>query len=130
MIPKRKYHNKKIENAFGVFDSSLEYKRYLFLLDAQKRGVIRNLQRQVEYILIPNQYRTEVVHLKTKDKFVDKLIEQKVSYFADFVYMKGDEVVVEDTKGFRLPDYVIKRKMMLFMRGVHIREVDKPAEEI
>lgn len=130
MIPKRKYHNKKIENAFGVFDSSLEYKRYLFLLDAQKRGVIRNLQRQVEYILIPNQYRTEVVHLKTKDKFVDKLIEQKVSYFADFVYMKGDEVVVEDTKGLRLPDYVIKRKMMLFMRGVRIREVDKPAEEI
>lgn len=131
MLPTQlKYHNKKVKNAFGEFDSVLEYKRYLVLKDAERRGEIRNIQRQVEYILVPNQYRTEVVHMKTKDKYVEKLIERNVTYVADFVYMKGDEVVVEDTKGLRLNDYVIKRKLMLFLRGVRIQEVDKPGEPV
>lgn len=130
MIPKRKYGNKKCEFQGVVFDSALEMKRWIVLKDAERRGEISNLQRQVEYILIPDQYRSEVVHLKTKDKYVEKLIERKCSYYADFVYSKGEEVVVEDTKGLRLQDYKIKRKLMLFQRGIRIREVDKPTEPI
>lgn len=125
-----KYGNKKCTFQGIEFDSTLETKRWIVLKDAERRGVISDLARQVEYVLIPNQYRTEVVHLKTKDKFVDKLIERKVSYFADFVYKKGDETIVEDTKGLRLPDYKIKRKMMLYMRGIMIREVHKPGEPV
>ena len=125
-----KYGNKKCTFQGLEFDSSLEMKRWIVLKDAERRGVISELARQVEYVLIPDQYRVEVVHLKTKDKFVEKLVEHKVSYFADFVYKKGDETVVEDTKGLRLPDYKIKRKMMLYMRGIMIREVDKPGEPV
>lgn len=125
-----KYGNKKCEFQGIKFDSTLEMNRWIVLKDAERRGVISELARQVEYVLIPNQYRTEVVHLKTKDKFVDKLVERKVSYFADFVYKKGDETIVEDTKGRRLPDYKIKRKMMLYMRGIMIREVYKPGEPV
>lgn len=130
MIRGRKYGNKKCTFQGIEFDSTLETKRWIVLKDAERRGVISDLARQVEYVLIPNLYRTEVVHLKTKDKFVDKLIERKVSYFADFVYKKGDETIVEDTKGLRLPDYKIKRKMMLYMRGIMIREVHKPGEPV
>lgn len=130
MTLRRKYGNKKCEFQGQVFDSSLEMKRWLFLKDAERRGEISSLRRQVEYILIPAQYRTEVVHLKTKDKYVERLIEKKCSYFADFVYDKDGVAVVEDTKGLRLQDYVIKRKLMLFLLGIQIREVKGPGEEI
>jgi hypothetical protein len=33
------------------------------------------------------------------------------------------ETVVEDTKGFRTKDYVIKRKLMLWVHGIKIHEV-------
>lgn len=130
MIPRRKFGNKKIENAFGVFDSALEYKRYLVLQDEQRRGNIRGLQRQVEFELIPNQYRKRIKQLKTKVKEEEYLAERKVSYFADFVYYKGNDKVVEDTKGMRLADYILKRKMMLFFHNIIIREVKKPTEPV
>ncbi|MBR3466535.1 MAG: DUF1064 domain-containing protein [Bacteroidales bacterium] len=129
-MPKQKYRNKKCEFQGHVFDSALEMRRWIVLKDAERRGEITNLQRQVEYVLIPDQYRTEIVHLKTKDKYVEKLIERRVSYYADFVYRKGDLTVVEDTKGLRLADYKIKRKLMLFQRGIRIREVEKATEGI
>lgn len=130
MIPRRKYGNKKIQNAFGEFDSTLEFRRFLVLKDAEGRGLILNLRRQVPYLLIPAQYTTEVVHLKTKDKEVERLAERKVEYVADFVYEKAGKEIVEDTKGMRLADYIIKRKMMLYFHGIAIREVKKPTEEI
>lgn len=129
-MTRRKYGNKKVVNAYGAFDSLNEYKRFLFLKDAERRGEIKDLKRQVEYILLPDQYRDELVHLKTKDKYVTKLQERKVSYFADFVYLKGDELVVEDFKGLRLQEYKLKRKLMLYLKGIRIREVDKPTEPI
>ena len=36
--------------------------------------------------------------------------------------VKG-ETVVEDTKGFRTKDYIIKRKLMLQVHGIRIREI-------
>lgn len=125
-----KYHSKKIVNAFGEFDSALEYKRYLVLKDAEARGEIHGLQRQVEFVLIDNQYRMRIKQLKTKTKEETYLAERKVSYFADFVYYKGEEKVVEDTKGLRLSDYIIKRKMMLFFFDIKIREIEKATEHI
>ena len=84
---KRKYGNKKIVNAFGEFDSALEFKRYLFLMDAERQGIISGLRRQVEFELLPNQYRKRIRHLKTKDKEEEYLAERKTSYFADFMYL-------------------------------------------
>ena len=130
MITRRKFGNKKIENAFCVFDSSLEYKRYLVLKDEERSGNIWGLQRQVEFELIPNQYRKRLKQLKTKVKEEEYLAERKVSYFADFVYYKGNVKVVEDTKGLRLADYIIKRKMMLYFHDIEIREVKKPTEPV
>ena len=125
---KRKYGNKKIENALGIFDSSLEYKRFLVLKDAEREGTIYGLRRQVEFELIPNQYRKRLKQLKTKVKEEEYLAERKASYFADFVYQKGDQTVVEDTKGLRLADYILKRKMMLYFHNIEIREVKKATE--
>ena len=41
-----KYRNKKIKNAYGTFDSIKEYKRFLYLSVAQKKGLISELTRQ------------------------------------------------------------------------------------
>lgn len=56
-----------------------------------------------------------------------KVIEKAVGYVADFVYEEkttdGWQEVVEDVKGFRTHDYIIKRKLMLWRYGIRIREV-------
>ena len=31
--------------------------------------------------------------------------------------------VVEDAKGVRTPEYIIKRKLMLYLHGIRVREV-------
>lgn len=107
----RKYHSTKITSADGVFDSKKEYKRWLELKQMQDEGTITNLQRQVSYELIPKQ------------KLNNKVVERACTYKADFVYEYDGSLVVEDTKGFRTADYIIKRKLMLYTHGIRIREV-------
>ena len=141
--PKHKFNNEKVVNADGVFDSKGEWQRWLFLKDAERRGEIKDLERQVKFTLLPTQYREEVVHLKTKDKVVKRVAEREVTYTADFVYRKLESVtqtllgpmerwhrVVEDFKGFPNDRWPLKKAMMLYFHGVAIREVKKPGEPI
>jgi len=126
-----KYHNKKYHYEGMEFDSKLEWTRYLFLKDMESQGVICDLQRQVEFELIPKQMETKPVQLKTKIKLVERVVEQPVTYRADFVYKVAPlmTTVVEDTKGFKTKDYVIKRKLMRW-NGNPVREVKKATEPI
>lgn len=54
-----------------------------------------------------------------------KVVERECSYIADFVYRdaKSDKLVVEDTKGFKTKDYIIKRKLMLHVYNIKIQEI-------
>ena len=139
--PKHKFNNKKFENEDGKWDSKGEYERWLFLKDAQRNGQIIDLRRQVKFVLIPTQYRTEIVHLKTKDKEVRRVAEREITYTADFVYeiprrtpIDGPcgvyETVVEDFKGFPNDRWPLKKAMMLYFHGITVREVKKPTEPI
>lgn len=124
----RKYHNKKITIDGLMFDSKKEAKRYQELKALEKAGVIYGLRTQVKYLLIPAQHElTDEVYIKGKNKGdpkKGKLLERECAYYADFVYStKGGELVVEDTKGMRTPDYIIKRKLMLYVHGIRIAEV-------
>ena len=122
-IPRNKYHAKKV-NICGIdFDSKKEGMRWLLLKDMEARGEIANLRRQVPFELLPAIHRDEVVHLKTKDKVERRLVQRAVHYVADFVYTKNGQQVVEDTKGLRLPDYILKKKMMLALKGIEIKEI-------
>lgn len=109
-----KYGNHKITYAGEVFDSKKEFARYNELKILEKAKKITNLRRQVKYELIPSQ----------KDDR-GKVIERAVIYVADFVYfdLEAYKEVVEDTKGFRTKDYILKRKMMLFLKGIRIKEI-------
>lgn len=105
-----KYNNKKIQLDGMTFDSKKEASRYQELKLLEKAGVIKNLQRQVKFTLIPSQ------------KIDGKVAERECSYKADFVYQKNGKTVVEDTKGFRTADYIIKRKLMLQVHDIKIVE--------
>lgn len=118
-----KYHSTKVTYGGMTFDSRKEYRRYQTLQMLEKGGVITNLRRQVRYELIPNQYTTKTIQLKTMQKQKQVLVERKVEYVADFVYEQDGTTIVEDTKGFRTADYIIKRKLMLWVHGIKIEEI-------
>lgn len=122
---KSKYGNTKITYGNETFDSKKELNRYLELQLLQRGNAISNLQRQVEYLLIPNQYKTIEKTLKNGSiKQEQKLIERKCSYIADFVYVDGNgNTIVEDVKGIRTKEYIIKRKLMLFKFNIEIKEI-------
>lgn len=101
-----KYHNRK----YNGFDSRKEFNRWAELSLMQRAGVIANLKRQVRFELIPSQYKD------------GKCVYRSVSYIADFVYEQNGETVVEDSKGFRTPEYTIKKKLMLYIHGIIITE--------
>ena len=119
----RKYGNSKITIDDITFDSKKEARRYQDLLLLSRAGEISDLQRQVKYVLIPPQREADIIGPRGGVK-PGKLIETECSYIADFVYKDKDgKTIVEDTKGFKTKDYIIKRKLMLFIHGIKIQEV-------
>lgn len=118
-----KYHAKSVVIDGIKFPSGKEGERFLYLRELEKRGEISNLRRQVRFELLPAAYKDVVKHLKTKDKVVRMLFLNPVSYVADFVYEKDGQTVVEDTKGYKTPEYIIKKKMMYALKGIEIQEI-------
>jgi hypothetical protein len=128
-MKKNKYNARKRYTADGLkFDSSKEYRRYLYLKDKLKDGFISDLKTQVKYLLIPEQREESYIAKSGKVK-QGKLIERECNYIADFVYYDNlkQELVVEDVKGYKkgmaYSYYVIKRKLMLYVYGIKITEI-------
>lgn len=96
-----------------TFDSKKELLRYSELKLLERAGQISDLRRQVPFELVPRQ-------------IVDgRVIERAVKYIADFTYWQNGQLVVEDVKSdaTRTDAYKIKRKLMLSVRGIRIKEV-------
>lgn len=110
-----KYKNTIVKNKHGVFDSKKEYLRFLELQQLADQGLIKNLRRQVRYKILPSgvgRFRNE----------------KSANYTADFVYtITGEtEDIVEDVKSEitrKKPDYVLRRKLMLYTHNISIKEV-------
>ena len=119
-----KYGNKKAKHGGMIFDSRRERNRYIILSALQRAGEISDLRMQVTYELLPAIYEMEEKQLKTKVKKVQRCAQRAVHYIADFVYKdkEGNEVV-EDTKGMRTKEYLLKKKMMRALLGIQIKEV-------
>ena len=77
----------------------------------ERAGEISSLECQVPFELIPTQ------------KLSTGKTERAVNYIADFTYWQDGHFVVEDAKGVRTKEYVIKRKLMLERHDIEIREV-------
>lgn len=120
---KNKYNARIYKVGNEVFHSRKELHRYEELLLLEKAGQIHNLRREVKYLLIPCQ--REIVWKNGKPR-QGKVIERECSYIADFVYEENGQTIVEDVKGgsaTKTDAYIIKRKLMLYVHGIRVREV-------
>lgn len=100
-----KYHAKRTNG----YDSKKESIRAQELRLLERAGKITGLQEQPVFELIPKQEG-----------------ERAVKYKADFSYFEDGEFVVEDVKSpvtRKLPAYIIKRKLMLWVHGIRVREI-------
>ena len=116
-----KYHAKKIQADEQTFDSRKEYARWCALRLMERAGAITGLRRQVKYVLIPAQYGPSITGPRGGLKH-GPLLERECAYIADFVYLKDGQTIVEDSKGVRTKDFIIKRKLMLERYGIRILE--------
>lgn len=120
---KSKYHSTKVEFEGITFDSRRELKRWRDLKAKEDAGEIFDLQRQVKFVLIPAIHEPDIIGPRGGRK-PGKLIERECSYYADFVYKDAQgRQIVEDTKGMRTADYIIKRKLLLYIHGIQIHEI-------
>lgn len=105
-------NNKFHAQRSGGYASRKEHRRANELRLMQRAGLIANLREQVSYELIPAQRGAD-----------GKIVEYACSYVADFVYTdEHGNTIVEDTKGVRTKEYIIKRKLMLHVHGISITE--------
>ena len=109
-MKKSKYKNKKVTYDGIKFASIKEARRYQELKLLLRAGAISDLRLQVPYELIPAQYIN------------GKCVERAVKYIADFVYIENGKEVVEDAKGVRTDTYKIKKKLMLYVYGIRLKE--------
>lgn len=110
-----KFRNTKCTDAAGnKFDSKRELTRWRELLRLENDGWIEDLKRQVRFKLLPAQRRA------------DGKTERGVSYIADFTYLDnqtGNRVyTVADAKGMQTDIWILKRKLMLFIHGITVKE--------
>lgn len=92
------------------YASKKEAKRAQELAIMAQGGLISDLLEQVPYQLIPSQ------------RSAFGKAERPCKYIADFVYLQNGVQVVEDCKGMRTPEYIIKRKLMLLIHNISILE--------
>ena len=114
-----KYGNRKTIVYGKVLDSKREARRYAELKLMEDAGEISDLRTQVKFELIPPQYE----HYLDGKKPKRKCVERACTYVADFVYLRDGQEVIEDTKGFRTKEYVIKRKLMRYLLHKKIVEI-------
>lgn len=95
------------------FDSRKEAKRYVELKEMERKGLIRDLNLQVPFELIPSF-----------TIFVDGKIRKRrnIRYIADFVYFENDKEVVEDVKGRKTDVYKLKKKLFEYVYHMTIKE--------
>lgn len=122
-----KYHSRKTVVDGITFDSRKEAARYQELRLLERAGLIRDLERQVKYVLIPEQREPDTIdYSKSKHgrRIRGRIIERECAYIADFRYFdtEADKVIIEDTKGLKTKEYIIKRKLMLYLYNIRIKE--------
>lgn len=114
MVRKNKYGARRVKTLDGEeFDSQKEANRYYELRLLERAGKIRDLRRQVKFVLIPAQRDAQ-----------GKTLERECSYVADFCYFDCGlgANVVEDSKGFKTDVYKIKKKLLLWVHGIRVKE--------
>lgn len=118
---KSKYKAQKTERGKLTFDSKKEAERYDTLMLLQKAGEIRGLKLQVRYCLQEAYTTFEGERVKSIDYIADFVYERRTA--PDNYGMRYWLPVVEDCKGYRTKEYLMKAKLFRSRYGFAIREV-------
>lgn len=109
---KSKYHNEKVEFRGITFDSIKERDYYILLLDREKKGEIRHLNRQYQVEIQPAFITPSGEKIKA------------ITYLADFYFydktIKAWRII--DVKGYKTEVYKLKKKLLAY-KGIYIEEV-------
>lgn len=111
-----KYGSSKVAFQGLVFDSKYERDRYLYLLGLLREGKISGLRRQTKFLLIPKATKIVSKQLKTKVKYVERVVEMQSLYHNDFTYFEDGKYICEEFKSSmtsKLADYILRRKLMV-----------------
>jgi len=109
-----KYASEKVEQGGVRFDSKKEARRWAELERMQAGGQISELRRQVAFVLAPAVLLAGEARTKPAMK-----------YLADFTYVQGGQLVVEDVKSAptrKLAIFRAKKHLMATVHNIHIRE--------
>ena len=122
---KNKLHAEKC----GKYASQKEARRAWELKMLERAGKISNLREQVKFVLVPAIYK-EIPRIGKRGKPLKPkkvCVQRELAYWADFVYEKDGETVVEDVKGYKggatYRVFANKKKQMLEKYGLEVREV-------
>jgi hypothetical protein len=110
MKKQNKFNARKCTWQGMAFDSKKEMGRYIELQAMEKQGIIDNLERQVEYELLP------------KCKYF-----REVKYIADFKYKWNGQEIIEDVKGLKKGSaytvFKIKQKLLYNKYNILVKEI-------
>lgn len=118
-----------------LFQSKKEARREPSLLGELNAGHITDLQYQVPF-------RLELFSTQAVEALLDYMDGEEwdherlmglvrdvrrsrqciCKYVADFTYLRDGRLVVEDPKGYRKPEYRIKKKLMVLAHNIEIQE--------
>lgn len=96
------------------YASKREAKRAAELRVLEAAGVIRELTEQVPFLLIPKQEGERACWFVADFAFYEEPREPQ---------QQGWQFVVADAKGFRTEVFKIKKKLMLLVHGIRVREL-------
>ena len=115
MARSNKFSSKKVsDKKWGEFDSTTEYKYWLHLIDMQEKGLITNLNRQKEFLLVPS----------FKDSYKNTV--RQMVYISDFTFSKEGKEHIVDVKGSlynTTQEWKVKWKMCKYLYQDYVYEV-------
>lgn len=108
-----KYRNKKTNGYDSKREAQFAEKLELLKHAAHPSERVVKIEKQVKFELIPAQRGAD-----------GKVVERACAYIADFrVTFADGRVEVIDVKGMKTEVYKIKKKLMLQVHGIQIKEV-------
>lgn len=106
MTRPNKYRARKTSVDGITFDSQAEAFRYGSLKLLEKAGDISGLKLQPEYAFMEGG-------------------KKAFRYTADFQYLRGNQVIIEDVKGVDTDASRLRRKLTELRHGVEVRVIDR-----
>ena len=115
LVKRSKFFSKKVVVEGITFDSKKEGEYYLKLKELEKKGTIKDLELQKEYVL--------------QDKFkINGKTRREIRYKCDFTYFTTEDNklhVVDIKSPYTAKDkvYRIKKKMFEYRYGIELEEI-------